>query len=498
MQRFTHIIASVLRSRRFAIVVLGFFVLEAAWIACSAVYPMAFDEEFHFGLIKVYSHHWLPFLSSQLKSAGQYGPIASDPSYLYHYLMSFPYRFIGLFTHSQTAQVIMLRFMNTAFFAVGLVLFYKLLRRVGSSRLVANTALALFVLIPIVPLLAAHINYDNLLLPLAAWVCLLVAQLNEQFKARKASLQTLATLVGVVMLACLVKYAFLPIAAGAALFLGVQAYRSFRGGHSKQLRKALAKSHNAMGNRAKLGLVALLLVSGVLFVQRYGLNVAEYHTPVPDCETVLGVDECMSYAPWARNYYYEQSKGGADDNVLVFTAEWVQGMHYRTFFMITGSGGDYANSQPMPLPSAAALILAVTGTIALLCYWRQIFAGRSILVFLLLVAVFYCAVLWLTNYQDFVETGQPVAINGRYSLVILFPLAAVYGQALAVALRQWRGLRTGLAAVAILCFLQGGGVFSFILRSDASWYWPSPIVVHANNALQQVLRPVIVEGDKYY
>jgi hypothetical protein len=279
--------------------------------------------------------------------------------------------------------------------------------------------------------------------------------------------------------------------------LGVQAYRSFRG-HSKQLRKALAKSHDAMGNRAKLGLLALLLVSGVLFVQRYGLNVAAYHTPVPDCEAVLGVDECMSYAPWARNYYYEQSKGSADDNVLVFTAEWVQGMHYRTFFMITGSGGDYANSQPMPLPSAAALILTVTGTIALLCYWRQVFAGRSILVFLLLVAVFYSVVLWVTNYQDYVETGQPVAINGRYLLVILFPLAAVYGWALAVALRQWRGLRTGLAVVAILCFLQGGGVFSFILRSDASWYWPSPVVVHANNALRQLLLPVIVEGDKYY
>jgi hypothetical protein len=51
------LLAAVLRSRRSAIGALIFFVLEGLWIACSAVYPMAFDEEFHFGLIKVYSHH---------------------------------------------------------------------------------------------------------------------------------------------------------------------------------------------------------------------------------------------------------------------------------------------------------------------------------------------------------------------------------------------------------------------------------------------------------
>ncbi len=486
-----------LRSRRFAVAVLAFFVFEGLWIACSAVYPMAFDEDFHFGLIKFYSHHWLPFLSQQPQNTSQFGAVSSDPSYLYHYLMSFPYRIIGLFTHSQMVQVIVLRFMNVGLFTLGLALFYRLLRRVGSSRLLANGALAMFVLVPIVPLLAATINYDNLLFPLVAWTCLLVVRINERLAKQKIDLRALATLCIVCMLSCLVKYAFLPIALAAAAFVAVQAWRAFRG-HGHQLREAVRRNYRFIPRRATLALLGLFVLAGGLFVQRYGLNVAAYHTPLPDCDAVLNVGECMSYSPWARNYYYKQQKGDFDDSALHYTWQWVQGMHYRIFFMITGPGGDYANDQPMPLPSAAALILTVTSTVALACYWRQVFAGRSALAFLLLTAVLYGVVLWVTNYKDFTATGQPVAINGRYFLVVLFPLAAVYGRALAVALRQWAALRVGVIVVALLCFLQGGGVASFILRSDGSWDWPAPVVVHANNAARRVLDPLVIEGDSHY
>ena len=51
-----------------------------------------------------------------------------------------------------------------------------------------------------------------------------------------------------------------------------------------------------------------------------------------------------------------------------------------------------------------------------------------------------------------------------------------------------------LAAAAILLFLQGGGVMTFILRSDASWDWQNRAVIDANNAARKVLSPVVVEG----
>src|SRR6185369_13463896 len=57
LQRIARMLTTLLSSRRFGVGVLAFFVFEALWVTFSALYPMAFDEDFHFGLIKLYSHH---------------------------------------------------------------------------------------------------------------------------------------------------------------------------------------------------------------------------------------------------------------------------------------------------------------------------------------------------------------------------------------------------------------------------------------------------------
>ena len=140
-----------LRSNKFYRLILIVFVIEASWIALSAKYPQAFDENFHFGLIKIYAHYWLPFLTTQPPHADAYGAVARDPSYLYHYLMSFPYRLINLFVKGQTVQVIILRFINIGFFAFGLVLFRKILLKVGTSKALTNLILTLFILSRLFP-----------------------------------------------------------------------------------------------------------------------------------------------------------------------------------------------------------------------------------------------------------------------------------------------------------------------------------------------------------
>ena len=85
---------------------MALFVLQAAWIALSGRYPMAFDENFHLGIIRLYAHHISPFWSGQPAGANAFGAVARDPSYLYQYLMSFPYRLVSIFTSSQTAHVL--------------------------------------------------------------------------------------------------------------------------------------------------------------------------------------------------------------------------------------------------------------------------------------------------------------------------------------------------------------------------------------------------------
>jgi hypothetical protein len=500
MQRVTQNIMRWLGSKQFFYIVLAFFALEALWVAFSAVYPMAFDEEFHLGIIKIYSEHWLPFLTEQPANADMYGALATDPSYLYHYLMSFPYRLIALITDSQAAQVIFLRILNIGLFGLGLVLFRKVLLRAKTSPVLTHTAILLLVLIPIVPLLAGQINYDNALLPMLAWICLLVFSLTEQIQARKVNMQTIALLVIVVLLTSLIKYAFLPMAVAVGLFLVVIGFRAYRG-KWKQLQASLRSSYRKLGQRAKVWLFVGLAVSGGLFIQRYGMNAVNYGTPLPDCSAVIGVDACMSYGPWARNFLYEAdpTRPEVSSNPVAFTWTWLQGLHYRLFFMITGPSGSYVNYPPAPLPSAAAIVIGLFGVLALLFYWRQTLLGRPFLIFLLFLSALYVASLWYENYTGFLETDEPVAINGRYLVPVLLPMVAVFGRALVVAFRQWpAALRTWAVLGAIALFLQAGGVFSFILRSDVSWYWPNSAVQSVNENAQKVLDPVIFQGPKHY
>ena len=141
---------------------------------------MAFDEDFHFGIIRLYAQQWSPFFAHQPAGGNVYGALTSDPSYLYHYLMSFPYRLTTLFTSSQTLQIIALRFIDVdgddVLVTWSLVLFHRVLLKAKASVGLANVTLLFFILVPVVPLLAAQINYDDLLLPLTALALLMTLE----------------------------------------------------------------------------------------------------------------------------------------------------------------------------------------------------------------------------------------------------------------------------------------------------------------------------------
>ncbi len=487
----------VLGSRRFYRGVVIFLVVEALWIAFSAAYPMAFDEEFHLGVIRIYSHQWLPFLSGQPDGANAYGALAVDPSYLYHYLMSFPYRFIATLTDNLMVQVVVLRLINVAMMVSGVVLFGKVLRRAGLSAALTNTAILLFALVPAVVLLAGQINYDNLVFLLLAWVCWLVLDITQAVRSGKIQLKILAVLAMVLLLASLVKYAFLTIAVAVVAYIGGLLVMHFRT-RGQVFWRAVRTDFRALSGAVRLALLVGLIVCSGLFAQRYVANVLRHHDPVPSCDVVLDIEDCMEYGPWARNYRYAADKPVVSTNPLAYTWLWLQGLHYRLFFMITGPPS-YSNYPPPVLPAAMAVVIVIFGLASLLFYWRRIFSGRPFLVFVLLMAAIYTAILWATqNYPQYLQTGRPVAINGRYLVPLILPLVAVLGTGLGVAIRRWPTAKTWVAVGAIVLFLQGGGVFGFILRSDASWYWPNTAVKNVNQTAQHLLAPVMIVGPKGY
>ncbi len=489
----THLrrVTAIIGSERFFRGVIVLFVLQAAWIALSGLYPMAFDENFHLGIIRLYAHHVSPFWSGHPAGSDALGAVSRDPSYLYQWLMSFPYRLVAVFTASQTVQVLVLRFIDIGLFAAGLVLYRRLLLKTGASRTLSHLCLALFALIPISPLLAAQVNYDNLFLPLTALMLLMTINFSRELRVHKrvdGRLLLLLLIAG--LLTSLVKYVFLPIFLVLVVCIAALIWRAYPG---KRLWPGLGRAFTSMPALTRWLLAGLLIVSLGLFSQRYAVNLARYHKPVPACGDVLTAKQCLAYGPWRRDYNYEQSKpADSTTNPLTFNADWFYGMWLRTFFAVDGPTTGYQTRGPLPVPAIGAIVFISLSALAAVVRFHTVLKkyDRSVLLLFLAVTGLYAAMLWLDNYQAFLRTGRPVAINGRY-LLPLFPLLLIWC-ALGVneILRRRPGFKLALAAAAAICMLWGGGALTYILRSSDTWYWHNQAVYDANHAVQHVLGPV--------
>ncbi|HET7060340.1 MAG TPA: hypothetical protein VFH99_03445 [Candidatus Saccharimonadales bacterium] len=488
-------ILRVLRSPRFYKAVLALFVLESAWIAVSAAYPMVFDENTQFGVIQLYSHRWNPVFFSQPPHAAWAGPLAREPSYLYQYLMSFPYRLITLFTGNLMIQVIFLRFINIALFGTGLVLFHRLLRRTKVSAAMSNGILLFFVLIPVVPLLAGQINYDNLVMPLAALALLLTLSVSDYLGRRGRlpagrSLQLLT----LCMFGSLVQFEFLPIFAGIVLWLGWQIWRQTRQ-KSLELAGTIRDGWHSGSWQRKLAVGLPLAIAAMLFVEMYGVNLVVYHNPTPACDQVLSAQECAGYGAWQRDQIALAHKSPVNANPLLYGASWTYRMFVASFY--TSSGGAspqayYLSVNPLPVIFVAALAVFLVGIALFVIYHRTIFRRYRYIGFLLFICIFYGVLLWLRNYADFVHVGQKIAINGRYLFPIALPAMLLVALAYRQAFAQKHHLKLGLIIVLFLLFLQGGGALTYIAVSNQHWYWQNRTVIGMNHSAQRIVRPFIV------
>lgn len=482
-------VRSILGSQKFWYFVLGLFVFQALWLVFSAQYPMAFDENYHFGLIQLHAHQWLPFFTSQPPHAGAYGAAVRDPSYLYHWLMSFPYRLISAFTHQQTAQIIFLRLINVALFTYALVLYRKILRRIGLSAAFASCALLVFTLIPVVPFLAAHINYDNLLLVVLPLVVLITLDVFDSLSAKRIPIARLLVLAALLMLGSLVKYPFLPV------LLVVAVYTVWRIGREKLFRRDAWReawrgfSGLAYWRRIVVSLLVLLAIG--LFAERYAVNVVQYHTPVPACDAVISLDECSNYGPWDRDYGLKNTKSANfHQNIVSYTAQWFYGMWYRLFFAINYT---YASSPPLFVISRLAIVLAVVLVASVLLRARWLFRKQPARIFLLILIICYGLVLFGDNFQEYTETAEPVAINGRYWIPFLPFIFGLGGLAWMDILRHRPSLKVWVAVAVIAVFLlQGGGTMTYIVRSNNSWFWDNSLVRHVNADVRSAVSPVIL------
>ena len=505
IKRITRRLYGWLGSGWFFWAVVALFVASAVWIVFTGRYPMAYDEDFHLGIISLYAQQWSPFFAAQPAGADQFGAVVRDPSYLHHYLLSFPYRWADwAFQGREYWTVISLRLFNVAFLAGALVLYRKAILATKASPAVANTVLLFFVLTPVVPYLAAQINYDNLLILFAAgnfWLALKVVQALRQ---GRLPLATMTVLVSGLMLASLVKYSYLPIAAAITVFIIFMVWRQ-----RQQIApaKLLWQAWHDFGRRSlvlRAGVAALLAVSAGLFVAMYGYNTAKYLTPAPECDQVIGVERCKAYGAWNRNYNYLQTRQTveASANPVSFTWSWGATYLNSLFFAVNGSYSGFIAAPPLLVLFSAAVVALFVGLALIIRYARRIFA-QPVYALLGFTVLVYMAVLWVQNYGEYVRLGRHVAEQGRYTLVILpaaylLVIAAVrclpFLAAKAKAVNRDRLERLQMRKIAavlgcLVVFTQGGGALTYIVRTNPDWWWHGGTTITVNQNLQKVLGP---------
>ena len=484
----------IFRSAKFFYVSIVVFAVQTSWLALSGLYSMAFDENYHLSIIRLYSDRFLPFGAQQPEGPAGFGAISRDPSYMYQYLLSFPYRLIELYVQSETIQVILLRFISIALFILGIILYRKVLLNAKCSKAMANFVIAVFILTPVVPFLAVQINYDNLLFPLVAGSLLLAQRFVRKLEAEKAiDAKALSILVIVCLFGSLVKYAFLPVFLGVFIFIGVKLVAFTQANSTKTLRARILAGLTKISKAQMIILVSLLLLFGGLFFERYGINTLRYGTPTPECDQVLGIEKCQAYGSWLRNYQTRQDKingrlpATSKDPINYTITKWMKPMSNNLFYTLNGSSSNFKTGQPFMLIRVISVATIGVGS-TLFVWWQRELRKKFKLNLPITVMLVYTTTLWSQNYLDFLHVGMAVAIQARYLVPVLPIFYLLLGIGFARLLQRRPEPKVILALTTFLILItQGGGIGVYILRSDASWYWPNATVVRVNNATRNFL-----------
>jgi hypothetical protein len=409
-------IRNFLSSRWFFLLVVLFFTAEVVWTALNSAFPMPFDETYHLGLIQFFSHHLNPFVTSQPSNTYYLGAIAHDPSVLYHYILSFPYRIILLFTHNIDHQVIALRLINIGFSICSLFIMRTVLRALHVPSLLANIVVFLFAFTPILSEVSAQLNYDNLLIPLTGLSLLLTIKLSESIKKGVINIRLLSGLLATCIVASLTQYIFLPIFLAIFIYISVLLLLAY---HHQSIRptKGFIATFRSLSIRSRLViLIPLICISGI-FVQYYGYNIVTFHAVSPQCNQVLSTTDCQQYGAWNRNYIYTTNPPpGPHFNIIQFSENWGHSM-FRMLFSAVNSLG--STTRPLRFIYLVALILCAVAFVGFLIRLRPIIKKYPTIILFAVILITYLGALWTQNFQDYQTLQTIVGVQGRYLLPVL-------------------------------------------------------------------------------
>ena len=490
-------VVSLLSAKNFFLFLVALFVVQAVWIALSGRYPMAFDEDFHLGIIKLYVNQWSPFFVHQPSGSNVFGELTRDPSYVYHYIMSFPYRLTNSLFHNEFINIMTLRFFSIGFVVSGLFIFRRVLEYTKASAALINVVFLFFILTPLVTFEAAQINYDNMLIPLVGLAILWSLQFVTDLKqtGRFNSVLLLSTL-SLCIFASLVMYLFLPLFVVILFYLLVNTLYFYKGRGQvlANIWHGAVKSFLTYSKIVRIATASIFIIASGLFLQMYGYNLVKYHEPVPDCAQVLSANDCRSYGVWNRDFMYAQTKTTVSKNPIVFTGSWMSTYFCSFFFPINGSfSGFQLLKSPAPI-YWTSLTIFWTGIALTIIFARRIF-NTHVMIFIGALMMALLVALWLNNYSDYIHLGQHVAEQGRYVLIVLLPVYCIVALAFKRLLEHHNFLKTGVFVLVFVLFMQGGGIITYIVGTDPSWWWQNDsLPTKLNESASKVIKPVIIDS----
>ncbi len=455
-------IKGLLASNWFLGIIIALFAAEAIWLALNSRFQMAFDEGYHFGLIQFFSHHLNPIIGSQPSDTYKLGAIVHNGSFLYHYLLSFPYRLISSLTDSLKTVVISLRLLNICLAIANLLIIKKLLQELKLPKALANLIVFAFAFTPMVSVLAAQINYDNLLLPMISLTILLTVRFMKSLNQPTFHLQLLLAIFLLCLFSSLVKFEFLPVFAGVIAVISFECTSRWRHNRASGMR-LLKDAYRRLSGRRKFAWAASISLGLGLFTTYYGVNVVKYRNPVPACHQVLSVKACSHYYAWDRNYTLATHKPANLTYMPVFSYVilWAKEMYYQIFAEIVPSGGLIYIQPSFKL---IVFFITATGGVSVLLSWRRLLSQR-LLVAAGLISLVYLLVLLSRNYHDYHQLGAAVAIQGRYLLPVLPYLYALAGVCIYYVFHSRRTLQRIAQPIMV-----GFVLFSFLIWGGYSRY----------------------------
>ncbi len=500
-ERFNKITNSIIRalaSDWFFITIIALFVISAGWIAISGTFPLIFDEEYHMGVIEIYSRGLTPFLQSQPPEAAMYGDLTRFHSYLFHYLMSFPYRLIALFTDDLKTQVIIMRFINIAFVSIGIWLYRKVLLYGGVSKHLTHVVLLFFTAVPLVAYVAAHVNYDNfifMLLPVMFYSVLRILKNDDR------QIIWLLILITAGSVASAAKFSGLPLFMATALYaLGALVIQ-----HKRHVLSHLWKQATGLSKKILIPLLLVSVLSVGIFAERHVGNLVTYGTIRTRCHHVHSHEQCMDNAVYRRNHNmvkrFQEGQWDTWSPYEYTKNRWVPHIFNDLFVTAAYVDGEVALHRPLGELRAhggntylrwTGWVMFVVGIVSSIFLWRRL-PARNMRYLFLVTFILYATALWLTNYGDYTRYGVAVATQGRYFIPLLIPVMAISAMAVSYLLKK-RTLKLLVFALLVIMSTQGGGgAMNYILYSGKDWNWQdNQRIIDINSRTEQVLKQTII------